>query len=710
MGAIGKIREHSGIAVAIVGIAIVAFIIGDLTKNKGGIPDMGKIGKTTITAQHFNALTDEMEAQVKAQQGIAQISNDMEYRIREQVWQNLVQETLLEKEYEALGIQVTADEISDMYSGDFIHPYLRQMFTNPQTGEYNTQAIKYYTENFDQLDSVQKMQWVDLEKNVKKDRALQKYSTLITKAFYTPKAIAEKLAEIDATTSTTLVAALPFSSVSDEEANPTEEDYKAYYAKHKAEFRVVDELRAVDYVLFPVNPTQQDLANIQNDVMKVWEEFSTDYADAEMTDLAFFVNSESDRSFDSTYLRSNAFAAPFDSVIARSAAGSMIAPQIVGNEWMMAKVLSTDVRPDSLRASVIYVYNEKAGSGITRTDDQASSLADSIVGLLKTNKVTFENAVQQFSDNKDNNGDMGWVLDGGYGFLNEDILRTPVDGVFKYEFPQHVGYMIVKVTGKSAPEKKYRVALITREIQPSESTEKAIYNQANQFAGQNRTYSEMVASAQEQNLPVRNEMTSMMMTNLGSIQNARSIVQWVFDAETEVGTVADQVFSVDNAYVVAALKDVYKKGYATLDQVRSMIETQVRVEKKGEIALAKAQEAAKSAKTVEAIAGKLGSTIDTVAGVEFGSYYFGQYGMEPKVLAAVAVNAAKGNKAMLAPIKGASAVYMVQILNTEKKPAEAVSADTYRERLQMQASQKVNGIINVLREKTNVVDQRNKFF
>lgn len=708
MGAIGKIREHSGLAVAIVGIAIVAFIIGDLTKNKNGVPEMGKIDGNTITAQHFSALTSEMEEQVKRQQGIAQINSDMEYQIREQVWNDLIQETLLEKEYKALGIQVTKAELSDMYSGQFIHPYLRQMFTDPQTGQYNTQAIKYYTENFDQLDTNQKMQWVELEKNVKKDRAMQKYSTLISQGLYMPKAIAAKIAEIDAHQSDVLVASLSLASVNDNEAVPTEDDYKAYYEKHKAEFKVREEVRQLDFLMFPINPTQQDLTNIQNDVMKVWEDFTTNYATADMSDLSFFVTDESDRSFDSSYVRSSDFPAPFDTLIAKSSAGSFIAPQIVGNQWMMAKVLKTDVRPDSLRASVIYVLNKTAGGQISRSDEQASSLADSVLALLKGNKISFDEAVQQYSDSKENNGDMGWVLDGGYGFMNEDVVKTPVDGVFKVQHPQKVGYFIVKVTGKSTPEKKYSVALITRNIVASEKTSNDIYNAANQFASKNRTYDEMVAAAAEQNLSVRSEMVSSMMNQLGAVQNARSIVQWAYEKDTKVGSVADQVYTVDNGYVVCALKDVYKKGVLSYEQARPMFEQQARNEKKKDILMDKATKAANGAANVEAVAAKLGTTIDTVTGVSFNAYYFGKFGMEPKAQAAVAINAAKGNKKVIEPVRGANGVYVMQIANTVKN--ETSNVDAVRAQMEQQAMQKTNAIMYVLREKAKIVDQRNKHF
>ena len=60
MGIIGSIRKHSWIAVAIVGIAIIAFIIGDLTKNNRSIPDVGKVNGQVMTRQHFDELVEDV--------------------------------------------------------------------------------------------------------------------------------------------------------------------------------------------------------------------------------------------------------------------------------------------------------------------------------------------------------------------------------------------------------------------------------------------------------------------------------------------------------------------------------------------------------------------------------------------------------------------------------------------------------------------------
>lgn len=704
MGIIGSIRKHSWIAVALVGIAIIAFILGDLTKNNRSIPDMGKVNGETMSRQRFDELVERAEENYKMQQQVAQVPTEMQNRIRESVWGEFVEETLFEEQASKLGLQVTPGELGDMYTGKFIHPYLRQYFTNPQTGVYDTVAVRRTLENFTSMDTTQRMQWVELEKAVKKDRMQQKYASLILSGFYMPKALAEKVAVYSQEVSNVRIAALPFQSVSDDEVTVSDADYKNYYEEHKAEFRVLEEFRDVEFIVYPVNPTPQDLTDIQAGVEKTWEEFQT----IENAEIPFFVNGESNRSYDSTYVKASSFKAPFDAQIEAAAPGTFIAPAIVGNEWMMAKVMNTAVRPDSLRASYIFVLNEKAGAQVTtRSDAQAKKLADSVSALLNSNRISFEEALEQFSDDpqkNENKGDLNWVTDGGYTFFNEQVVNTPVGQSFVVADPREIGYLVVKVTDKTPATKKYRVALITREIVPSKATNDAVYTTAHKFASQNRTLKSFEASAQEQNLQMRNARLGLMSESLAGVSNAREIVRWVFNKETEIGAVTDQVYECDGNYVIAALKDVFKKGYATLDQVRPMIEQDVRREKKAELLMARAEEAAKVAKDINSIATKLNVAVDTLDSVSFNGNYFGKFGMEPKVQAVIAAT----KSGLTSPVKGASAVYMVQV--DSKAKVEGPDGNLVRTQMEQGYRNKVRQVTEVLRMKAKIEDNRNEHF
>lgn len=702
MGIIGSIRKHSVWAVTFVGIAILAFILGDLTKNRGKIPDVGKVNKETMTSQRFNELVTDMENNYKMQQQTIQVPAEMEQQIREQVWQQFVDETLMEEQTSRLGLQVTVAELSDMYTGTFIHPYVRQSFTDPQTGQFDSRQVSYWIENFDQIDTMRRMQWVELEKYVRSDREQQKYNTLITSAFYMPKALAGKVAEYGSKSSDVRVVALPFSMVSDDEVMLEDKDYKAYYEEHHADFRVREEMRDLEFITFPVNPTPQDLADIEAQVYKVWDEFQT----VENDELAFFVNAESDRSYDSSYVRASDLRAPFDELVANAKDGDMLAPVMTGNEWTMAKVVRSAMRPDSLRASWIIILNQNAGAGITRSNEQAKNLADSVLNVVRAKKMSFEDAVQQFSDDPqkgENMGDLQWQPDGGYGFLNELLVENAVGNCFVYEHPQGVGYYVVKVTDKTPAVKKYRVAMVSREIVPSAATNRAVYNEANRFAGQNRSLAEFESAAQQDNMQVRSARATMMANTIAGVSNARSIVQWAYNEETKVGMVADQVFECDGMFVVVALKDVYQKGYATLEQVRPMIEQPVRLYKKGELLMARAAEAVNVGKDINSIATKLGVNVDTLEGVAFNDYYLGRYGMEPKVQSAIATT----ESGLVGPVKGASGVYMVQV---DAKSDREVNAEATRVQMEQAYRSKSRMFTQVLRDNAKITDQRNKFF
>ena len=705
MAIIGEIRKRSWIAVVIVGVAIVAFIISDLFKGNSKQPPLGVIDGKEVSYNRFNELFNQRETLLKKQQQSDQITTEQSNQIRENVWNELIETQLTSQEYEQLGLQVSQREMNDMYMGDFIHPYLRQMFTDPSTGVYNPQIVAQWINNFDQLTPAQQEDWVSVEEYVKLSRQQEKYNMLIAKGFYTPNKMAEKMAEMDNHVADARVVALPLHTISDDQVTLTEEDYVKYYEKHRKEYKQ-NEARDLDFIIFPVNPSAADMIEIQNGVFKTWNEFQT----VEDAELAMFVNSESEanRRYDSTFVKASSFAAPFDSLVANATAGQFIAPQVVGRQWMMAKVQEIENRPDSLRASVIAIFNSNLTSEIARTPEQSKALTDSLEREIKAGRLDFAQAVMMFSDDPaktENQGDMGWLLDGEYGLLNEKIIATNTNDIFVFEVPGNAGYHIVKVTGKTPATKKFKVATIVRDIVPSSATTNEIYAQANKFASEVSTHAEMLEAAKEQNLMVRSaDYTQINATSISGISNARSIVQWAFNEETEVGAVAPQVYESDDMYIVVALKEAWTKGYAPLNQARKHIEGWVRNDKKADMLMAKAEEAMSQTKDINALAAKLQASVDSVSTITFNGYTFGKFGQEMSAMGSVAT--AEGAK-LLAPVKGAYGVYLIQVDNVTPTP---VDANITKQRAEMEAQQKVRYIMEVLKENVKIEDNRIIYF
>ena len=464
MGIIGNIRKHSWIAVLIVGIAIVCFIIGDLTKNRKQ-EAFAKLDGDEVTYDYFNARLAQREADY-------QMRGTSNYAFKESVWQEIVQERLLNKEMNALGVVVTDAEVSDMYVGRFIHPMLQQQFTNPQTGVYDRQGISNYVRQIDEMpDTMEaKVQWLKYQEQVREDRQRTKYIAMLQNGMYMPSAIANKIAEMSAKQSDVRVAGLLYSQADNAEIELTDADYQKYFDTHKKElnrdmFRMdTREQREVAYAVFTAQPSQNDMMEIQTEVNSWWNEMKTLDEDSYID----FVNMHG--GYDSVYVSSDIFAAPLDSIIKGSHAGSEIVPMIIPaltkdgynrhtyGEYVMGKVLNTEMRPDSLRVSMILIPSQNYHQSITRTPEQAAHLRDSAMASIKAG-MPFEAAEKAFSIDTTRGGDQDWQLDGNYGILNEDIVHHNVGDVFDKELPNNAGYFIVKVTGKSAAKMKYRVAL-----------------------------------------------------------------------------------------------------------------------------------------------------------------------------------------------------------------------------------------------------------
>ena len=71
--------------------------------------------------------------------GKSPLSEDLE-QIRQQAWQQFIIENVFDEEYAALGLEVTTPELIDMVQGVNIHPQIRQIFADPNTG-YSTSRI-----------------------------------------------------------------------------------------------------------------------------------------------------------------------------------------------------------------------------------------------------------------------------------------------------------------------------------------------------------------------------------------------------------------------------------------------------------------------------------------------------------------------------------------------------------------------------------------
>lgn len=711
MAIIGKIRKRAGIAVAVIAIAILSFVFSDIFTRSSSAPNnMGTVDGVEITRNEFEEMSQNIETNMKEQYQTASLNSEQSFTARQQAYLELLNEKLLTSEYEKIGINVGSEELNDMFFGDFIHQMVIQNFSDPQTGNYNKQAVAQYIAQFDKLPFEEQASWRNFEQYIKKSRLQKKYERLINKSMYMPKAITSHLSTVYDKTINSKYTLLPFSSIADNTIKIEESDYKKYYEEHKNEFKLNEAMRDVEFVKFPIIPSQEDIREINDSVITTFAIFQ----EITENEIPSFVSSVSDQYYDSNYYRRDAYAQIIpDSILSKTNIGEYIPPFQNGQNWVMAKLTSIQARPDSIRFSRILILNKNAGGDIMRTEELANTLKDSVYDIVKANPVEFENNVAKFSDDPDatsNMGDSGWLLDGQLqADMYNSIIATPINGVFVYDLPNNMGYMLIKVTDKTNPVSKLQIATIVMEIRPSEKTINEIRDKANNFLGASSNITEFTSAAQKQNLNILSSQLRDLDHQLSGTPYAREIVRWAFHQDTKKGDVAPEIYELTDMFVVVGVKDIKKEGALSLEQVKPYIENMVRIEKKAEILIKKAEGLMKSEKTIEGIALKAETEVEIAEDISFGDPYFVQAGPEMRVIGTLAAATKTG---ILKPIKGYNGIYIVDVNSIGKRETKE-DPQMIQQSFDMRNMQKTSQLrlpLQVLKEKAKIKNNFSFFY
>ncbi len=219
--------------------------------------------------------------------------------------------------------------------------------------------------------------------------------------------------------------------------------------------------RDLDYVIFEVLPSAEDRSQTRESVYQIYDDFRN------TPDYITFVNSTSDKRYDSTWFKKGQLPVTIDSLLFSSPVGTFVPPYEENNAWHMARLMDIQARPDSMKAEHILIAYKgayRAAESITRTKEEAERLADSLMNVLNVDKTKLKALAFQFSNDgsaKENNGDLGWFADGSMVYqFNEAVLKGNVGDIVKVATP--FGFHIIKITGKKEPVTKIRVAVIDR--------------------------------------------------------------------------------------------------------------------------------------------------------------------------------------------------------------------------------------------------------
>ena len=704
MAAIGQIRKNYGLLVAIIGIALAAFILGDLFKStpRSAI-NIGEVDGEEISYKDFSLEFEKSVEAEKTNKQKLQLTSSEVFRIKQSVWNKMVKDIIMQKELEELGLVVTPEELFDLVQGENPHRYILQYFKDPNTGEYSSEMVNQYLQNLDQMPRENQLQWIEFEQAIKDDQLNTKFNNLVSKAYFLPKAFGRMADQRKNSEVEVELVAQKYAVVSDEEVEVTDADFEKYYKNNKEDFKQ-DETRNIDYVVFDVKASNEDRINQKNKFDEYYDEFK----ELSVDESAIFANSVSDKKYEDKWFKRTELPLQLETKMFTEEVGTTVDPYMSNNTYHTAKLLARESRPDSLKAShilIAYAGAANAAGDITRIKPQAEALADSLLEVVKKSPAKIEELAIAFSDDGgviENKGHYDWFPEGQMvpEFTNA-VLDNDEGDVVMVE--SAFGFHVMRIDGKKDFSEKVKVAMIERAIEPSNETYQQAYVKANEFASRckNENFDDVV---EDMGMSKRTmEDLSAMQETVPGQTEGRQIIIWAFNPDREEGDL--ELFDMGSSYIVTTLSQVKEEAYASLENVKESITPAVKNLKKADIIIEKINASANK-ESLTKLAAELNTSVDTAV-LTFETNNIPGFGPEPEVIGKAMSLETNG---ISDPIKGKLAVFVLKAVDTRPSP-EKSDYNILEKQLANRFKSNVNfRLYRAIQEETDIEDNRHLFY
>lgn len=708
MATLQKIRDKGTLLVIVIGVALLAFVLGDLFTS--GRTLFGKaqdkafvVNNEVISTQQYSEKITEFEEFQKMVSGQSSLDENISSQIREAVYQQMIRQRLIGNQTGKLGLTVSKEELNDLVHGQFISPVLQQLpfFVDPQTGIFDRSALVEFINTVNTpspspqeqaLVDQYKSLWLFIEEMVRTQRLEEKYVTLLSNAVMVNDVEAKTTFDLSQRSADIGYVMQSYFTIADSTVKVTDNDIKAFYDKHKASFRMEAPLVRISYFTKGITPSEEDYAEVEKESAKAFKELGS------TTNPATVVADYSQIPYRDVFV-SEHMLTPTQVEFVRSAGlNEMYGPKREGDAYHIYKLVDKTVAPDSVHISMMAIPSSVVGQ-----DSVITHFVDSIYRAISAG-ASFAEVANSLNPNS-NGGDMGWAREIDLAGFGSDLVKaafnTPVGQPVKVSVPGQ--QVILQVKERTSPVNKYKLAVVDMPVLPSEKTSNNIDNELNQFVSTPDVEQKFNELATEKGYMVMPSITvSANDFSLAQIPSSRQVITWAAN-EKKMGAV--KKFDLTNLRVIARVEKVIPSGTTPLSEVSSGIRTQLINEKKAEkiIGDLKAQNLA----SFEAYATAMNANTDTVRFVNFTTQNITGLGFEP-VLNAVSAFAPL-NK-VVGPVKGNMGVYVATVVNRTEGVAE-YDADAQKNmmlnnnayRMQMQS-------VEVLKTKLGVEDNRYRFF
>ncbi len=688
------------IGLAVLFIAMIVFEWGMGITNRGSgqyaSSAVGRVNGEEITYQQFENILQNMVDQYKANSKQDPDDQTMD-QLRDQVWQSLVNQMLIEQAATKLGIFVTDQEIVDWVTNnpESLPDLIRKNFED-STGQVNRQILEAALSS--DRPEVQQF-WKSVQDYLKQQRLQDKITSRLFSAIRIPEsAMRLQFAQTNEKLDVGYVLFPPSVLCPDSSIKVTDSEIKDYYSSHQDDYRT-QETRRLKSVIFPIAPSAADSADVKTEMGRVASLAKTG------TDFVELVKEYSETPYDDKFVSHGQLDPQVEEAAFAAKKGDIIGPIATSEGYNLIKII------DEQNGKNQYIHAAHILLHIVPGPDSTAAykLAQNILKDTRSGGDFSSLAVQYSQDpgSASRGGDLGWFGKGMMVKPFEDACYKAGVGQVVGPIRTQFGLHIIKVLSKDSRELK--IADVKMSVKASQQTKDDLKQHAEDFAyiAKQDGFDKAAATM---NMNVRQTPPFTKGQFIPTVGSNEDLMKWTFDGS--LGKLSD-IIMLNQGYGVFMISEIKDAGVTPLEQVTAQIKSSVLKQKQFDKAESYANQLVKKISANDSLS-RLQQFDSHLRYGTTGS--FTSSGYVPNVgrdfnFVAVAANLRLGQ--ISRPFEGTNGVYILQLLNSTgfDSTAYKIQRISIMQNMMQQEKQRImSDWLQQLKDNASIEDNREKIF